>query len=198
MKRWKISLIVLSNFIFFYFGVRNAFIYYGVESPFLYALIEFLSFILIPVFMYKAMEFIPVIKHISLVFFTITFSFLLMSVSSFNPPGIINMFIGISVYILVLSTFYLFVIGLTLEPTYYFDLRIGISLSLMSVLLILRYSSIIWIIYAVIADYGSSSDVHWNLALIHRIFSEGIYVGYFLLGFLTLYYILVERDKYYN
>jgi len=46
----------------------------GVQSVFLYAVIEFLSFILIPIFMYKAMEFIPVIKHISLVFFTITFS----------------------------------------------------------------------------------------------------------------------------
>jgi len=170
----------------------------GVQSVFLYAVIEFLSFILIPIFMYKAMEFIPVIKHISLVFFTITFSFLLMSISSFNPPGIINMFIGLAVYILVLSTFYLFVVGLTLEPTYYFDLRIGISLSLMAVLLILRYSSIIWIVYAVIADYGSSGDIHWNLAFISRLFNDGVYVLYFFLGFLTLYYILVERDKYYN
>lgn len=193
MKRSQIGLIVIGVFILFYYILPQIFYALGIESVFIHALFRFFSFILVPIFMYKAFKFIPDVKYIAIAFFLVSLAFLLAELSYYNFTPFLNFILGVSLYLLVLITLYFFVMGLILEPTYYFKRRVGIALVITSFLLILRYSSIMYIVYAIVYDINSSIGIRY-LSYFQSI--DGIFVLYSIFGYLVLNFILFERDKY--
>lgn len=193
MKRSQIGLIVIGVFILFYYILPQIFYALGIDSVFVHALFRFFSFILVPLFMYRAFEFISDVKYIAVAFFLVSLAFLLAELSYYNFTPFLNFILGVSLYLLVLITLYFFVMGLILEPTYYFKRRVGIALVITSFLLVLRYSSIMYIVYAIIYDINSSTGIRY-LSYFQSI--DGIFVLYSIFGYLVLNFILFERDKY--
>ena len=196
MKRLYISLIVIGSFILFHYILPVIADEIGIESRFVYALLRFLSFVAIPLFMYKAVEFIDSISHIAISLFLVAFGFLLIESAGYSPNAFYSFFLGFFFLVMMLSSLYLFVVGLTLEPTFYFKRRVGIYLSLTAVLLILKYSGLMGIAYMVIYDYSITGGVNWDVTQILLIIEDIIFVIYFLLQYLTLDGLLAERDKY--
>ena len=90
MKRLHIGLIVVGIFILFYYILPQIFYALGVESVLLYAFLKFFSFILVPVFMYKAFEFIPDVKYIAIAFFLVSLAFLLAELSYYEFTPFLN------------------------------------------------------------------------------------------------------------
>ncbi len=196
MRRLYVGLIVVSTFLLFYIILPRIFYALHVESIFLYALFDLLSFILVPIFMFKSMEFIPAVKQIAVAFFIISIASFLASLTAYGSYAWLNFFLGLSLYLVVLIIFFFFVVGLTLEPSYYFRRRVGIALVAISFLLILKYSSILYIIYLIAIDTAPVLNITWDLSALYLQLTIGVSVLYSLFGYLALDSILFERDKY--
>lgn len=196
MKRSNIALLVLGSYLLFHFVLPEISIRMGIESNFAFAFLRFLSFVTIPIIMFDAIKFTNSIKYISISLFLVAVGFLLIESSGPNPGAIYSFFLGIFFIIIMFSSLYIFVVGLTLEPTHYFKRRVGVFLVFTSILLILKYSGILNIGYYVLIDYVKTSGAEWDVRFILTIVNEIVFSSYFLFQFLALDAIIVERNKY--
>jgi len=197
MKRLNIGLFVVVDFALFYFMLPEIFTQLEVQSDFLYALFRLLSIIPVPILMFNSFNYISIVKRISISLFLVSFGFFLFEFTNGDPNAFFRFFLSIFIAVVLLSSLYLFVVGLTLEPTFYFRRRVGASLVITAILLILRYSGIVGLFIAVIADYSSTAYLGWDIGNIYMIVQDSIFVLYFIFQYLVLDGIIAERNKYY-
>lgn len=197
MKRQNIALFVVVDFILFFFVLPEIFTRLDMQNNFLFALFRLLSIIPVPILMYNSFNYISIVKRVSISLFLVSFGFFLFEFSNGDPNAFFRFFLSVFIAIVLLSSLYLFVVGLTLEPTFYFRRRVGTALVLTAILLILRYSGIINLVIAVIADYSSTSYLGWDIGNIYLIAQNTVFILYFVFQYLVLDGIIAERNKYY-
>ncbi len=186
MKRVDVALLVITVFVLFHIVLPVFADSLGFGSLFLYALFRFLSVIVIPFIMYKVNGEIWTIKALAVSFLIVTVAFFIIDLTS-NSPTIF--------YILMLCSFYIFVTGLTVHPSYYYRHRTGMFLAAAALLLILRYSSLMNVVYVILADHNSGTNAGWDMNLIVSNTKQSIFILFCAFEYLSLDGLVFEKFK---
>jgi len=181
MKRNVVAVVVLGCFALFHFIAPSILYGLGIYSPFVHASLRFLSFVMIPVFMFFTFPDMWIIKGIAIAIFVATICFFILEAANYPL-----------MFAFILVTLFLFGAGLTLKPAQYFKIRVGVFLILATLLLTIKYTNVLYIVFYIIYDYDVGMGTGWDLGNIFSLMSEAVFFGYFLFLFLTLDSMVVE------
>jgi len=184
MKRSVVAIVVLGCFALFHLIVPSVLFSMGIYNLFAMSILRFLSFAAIPIFMFFAFSDIWMIKGIAIAIMLATIGFFILDFLQYPP-----------MFFFILITLFLFVAGLTLKPSYYFQTRVGVFLIIASIFYTLKYSNLLYIVFYIIYDYDVAMGTGWDLGNIFSLSMEGLFFLYFLFLFLTLDGIVVERNR---